>query len=129
MEDLNKIFESQVKKETVFMSEELNNVLSGNKAIEDGSGFQIKLVFKDSVIPIKYIKYENKLNRDKFKGFCNSEEAFKIMQEGIENLVYLEMHFKNCLIKKLDNLKMINFSLTKKDANIYIFKYVTRKEA
>jgi hypothetical protein len=129
VEDLNKIFESQVKKETVFMSEELTSVFSGDKAIKGGSGFQIKLVFKDHTIPIEYIKYENKSSRDKFKGFCNSEAAFKIMQAGIENLAHIEMYFKNCLIKKFNSLKTINFSLTKKDENIYIFKYVSKKEA
>ena len=112
---------SQVTKENVFVSKELDYLLTSNNQNNPNSSFWFNAVLNDSEYSFEYISYEKNKNRHKIKGLCNCETAFKILNS--ESPLFIFLMFKDSKVKKVKIKNITKLSIKYKSENNYIVKY------
>lgn len=118
MEDLNKLILEESKKENMFFSEELSEMLSVDYKKHANTDMYFVAVLTNKQIVIDYIKLIKSKNRVKIKGFCDGFSAKELLKFSP---IEISLHYKDSIIKafSLDE-KNVDYSIKKKSENNYI---------
>jgi len=125
MKELDEILSNQLKKENVFISKELDQLLSSNKQNQFNSSFWFNAVFNEFEVSFEYISYKKSKNRETIKGLCSCESAYKILDN--ENTKDIFLMFKDKVVKKISAENISDISVKYKSENSYIIKYKIKK--
>ena len=125
MNPLDKVLTEQLKKENMFVSKELSHLIETKETNYSNSTFWYNAVFNEFELPFEYINYKNQKNRDHLVGKCNCIVALKILQNS--NPKYINLMFKDTVIKKIKLDDIIKQSIKCKSENSYIIKYSISK--
>lgn len=125
MKNLDEILAEQTSKENVFVSKEIDYLISTNDTNNANSTFWFNAVFKEFKIPFEYIKYKNKKNREHLVGRCNCVAALKFLQNSPPD--FITLMFKDTVIKKIETSNIIKHNIKYKSENNYIVKYSVKK--
>tara|TARA_B100000214_G_scaffold372362_1_gene350466 strand:+ start:881 stop:1309 length:429 start_codon:yes stop_codon:yes gene_type:complete len=125
MDKLDMTLASQLTKENVFVSKELNYLIDSNNKNNTNSSFWFNAVLNDSEYSFEYISYEKKKNRHKIKGLCDCETAYKILNN--ESPIFILLMFKDSKVKKIRIKNIDKLSVKYKSENNYIVKYSIEK--
>ena len=121
MNPLDKVLTEQLKKESMFVSKELDSLLNSDKTKYSNSTFWYNAVFKEFELPFEYINYKNNKNRDNISGICSCIEALKLLQNN--NPDFILLMFKDTIVKKINTENIVKRSIKCKSENSYIVKY------
>lgn len=125
MKSLDEILVEQTSKESVFVSKEIDYLISTNNTNNTSNTFWFNAVFKEFEIPFEYINYKNNKNRDHLVGKCNCMSALKLLQNNHPDSIFLM--FKNVAVKKIETSNIVKCSIKYKSENNYIIKYSMKK--